>query len=363
MPPLTKIPNQQQVKERLESVLLRQASLTYGSDVSIQSLQHLSGGASRETWSFDVHLGSGETIPLILKRDPLIFHEDGRFSTVENDLGVGRIIEGRLIEMAGKVGVPVPEVAFYLTADDSTTAGFVTERMNGEALGTRILKKEEFAQARTRLAFQCGHAAARFHGIAVADLPELQVLNTEQEFDYYRRTMHDFGHPQPGFEYGLRWLEERQELAGERIALVHGDYRNGNILVDANGLQGVLDWELGHIGNPLLDLGWICVRAWRYGFYDKTVGGFGELEQLLAGYKAGGGGAVDPESVRFWEIFGTIRWGVICIFMMAKYFSGEDRSLEKAAIGRRTAETEYDLLQLIDAHGPRWRGEGTADAH
>ena len=341
------IPNQQQVAEKLELVLQEQASIAYGSGTTIADLGQLSGGASRETWSFDAVLADGQRIPLILKRDPLIFQDDGSFTTVETEMGISRLTEGLLFRLAAKAGTPAPEVPFFLEPDDRTTAGFVSHRLVGEALGARISRREQYAAARSKLAFECGFAAARFHGIPISELPEMSSLDTDQEFDHYRSNMRSYGHPQPGFEYGFRWLEERRELAGDAMALVHGDFRNGNILVDEEGLKGVLDWEMAHVGNPLLDLGWMCVPAWRYGVYDKTVGGFGDVEQLLDGYEAGGGGTVDPQAVRFWEIFGAIRWGVICMLMGFHHINGTKRSLENAAIGRRVAETEYDLLQIL----------------
>ena len=287
-------------------------------------------------------------IPLILKRDPVIYQSDGTITTEESLLGVGRATEGSLIELAGQAGVPVPGVAFYLTEDERTTAGFVTQRLDGEALGRRIVRDTAYAQARPKLAFQCGHAAARIHNISLPDLPTLKSMNMVEELAYHRDLMHAADHPYPGFEYGFRWLEERAELAGGRHTLVHGDYRNGNILVGRDGLRGVLDWELAHLGNPLIDLGWICVRSWRYGHVTKPVGGFGEISELQAGYEAGGGGQVDVEAIHYGEVFGTLRWGVLCTEMGFRHINGPHASLENAVIGRRTAETEYDLLQLVD---------------
>ncbi len=332
----------------LHAVLTDRAGEVYGAGTLVEGLVKLSAGASRETWSFDVQPADGVTVPLILKRDPVIYRPDGGFTTEQTRLGVRRKTEGRLIELAREVGVPAPRVPFYLDEDERTTEGFVTERIEGETLGRRILREEAYSKGLENLAFQCGHAAARFHTLPLGDLPELTSMTVPEEFDYYHELMNSFGHPYPGFEYGFHWLRERMELAGDRHGLSHGDFRLGNIIVGPDGLRGVLDWESAHLGNPLNDLGWICVRSWRYGHNKKPVGGFGEIEQLQSGYEAGGGPPVSAEAIRYWEIFGTLRWGILCIIMGFSHIEGPNPSLEKAAIGRRTAETEYDLLQLLD---------------
>jgi len=336
----------------LAAVLRGRVQEVYGPGTEIDGLVRLSGGASRETWSFDALLPDGKRKPLILKRDPLNEIRDGNTDGQPGGanvlLGVDRWTEGRLMQLAGEVGVPVPEVPFFLDADDRTSAGFVMQRLDGEALGRRILREDAYAQARPKLAFQCGEAAARFHDIPIDRLPELPSLTAAEALDYHQDVIDAFKQPHAGFEYGIHWLRERLELAGDRLTLVHGDFRNGNLLVDGAGLRGVLDWELGQLGNPISDLGWICIRAWRYGYYDKPVGGFGEVADLLDGYAAGGGGRVSLERLRFWEAFGCLRWGVVCMIMAFTHIDGRERSLEKVSIGRRAVEGEYDLLQLVD---------------
>ena len=332
----------------LAAVLGDRVSVEYGAGTKIDGLVRLSGGASRETWSFDAILRDGSRKPLILKRDPLDEIKEKDAFAGEVHLGVDRWTEGRLMQLAGEAGVPVPEVPFFLDADQLTSAGFVMQRLEGEALGRRILREDTLARARQKLAFQCGEAAARLHSIPHNRLPKLPNLAVPEALAYNRDVVDSFKQPHAGFEYAFHWLGERLELAGDGIGLVHGDFRNGNLLVDCGGLAGVLDWELGHMGNPLNDLGWICIRAWRYGYYDKPVGGFGEIEDLLDGYEAGGGGRVSRDALHFWEVFGCMRWGVICMTLAFTHITGKERSVEKVSIGRRAVEGEYDLLQLVD---------------
>src|SRR5690606_13599974 len=125
-----------------------------------------------------------------------------------------------------------------------------------------------------------------------------------------------------------------------------GDFRLGNLMVDQAGLAGVLDWEISKIGDPVEDLGWFCVRAWRFGS-PLPAGGMGTREALLEAYESAGGGRVDPEVPHCWELYGTLRWGLICVMQAQVHLAGLSRSMELAAIGRRVCENEWDVLGLL----------------
>jgi aminoglycoside phosphotransferase (APT) family kinase protein len=131
-------------------------------------------------------------------------------------------------------------------------------------------------------------------------------------------------------------------------ALVHGDFRNGNIMVSPeDGLVALLDWELTHIGDPMEDIGWPCVPSWRFGQHDLPVGGFGTRDAFHSAYQ-NAGGTIDPDAVRFWEILGTLKWGIMCAVLMSGAFeNGTDPSIERGSIGRRASETEIDLLRML----------------
>jgi aminoglycoside phosphotransferase (APT) family kinase protein len=148
------------------------------------------------------------------------------------------------------------------------------------------------------------------------------------------------------FELALQWLRAHLPADPPRLTLVHGDFRNGNLVVGEDGLRAVLDWEMAHLGDPMEDLGWICVNSWRFGRSALPVGGFGTREDLFAGYVEAGG-ELHAERVQFWEVFGTLKWGVICESMGHAYLSGAERNVERAAIGRRASEAEIDLLWLL----------------
>ena len=319
-------------EDRLAAVVGR----NFGTPARVEGVRRLSGGASRESWSFDAVTGDGERRALVLRRDP-----GGHAGQSE------RGVEYALLEAAGGGGVAVPAVCFLLDSEDELGSGFVMERVEGETIPRRILRDEEYARARERMARQCGELAARIHALDPATLPPLPVQTAADQVDQYRDLIDGLGEPHPAFELGLRWLDEHAPHERSGTTLVHGDFRNGNFVVDPDGIRAVLDWELAHLGDPVEDLGWLCVMSWRFGVVDRPVGGFGTVDDLLAGYRNAGGGTVDLDELRYWEALGTLKWGVICQLQASTHLTGVVRSVELAALGRRVAETEWDLLELI----------------
>ncbi len=331
-------------REDLQQQLARALTARIPGVRDVSKPRRLSGGASQETWSFDVETPHG-LLPLILRRSP-----PGKQTTQLLGTSIALETEARLIELAGEAKLPVPRVRHVLVPEDELGEGFVMERLEGETLARRILRDAEFDAVRPKLARQCGRILAGIHAIPQERLPELPVQDARAQLDQYRGIYDYFDDPRPVFELAFRFVEDH--LPGDgALTLVHGDFRNGNLMIDPAGVQGVLDWELAHRGDPMEDLGWICVNSWRFGEIDHPVGGFGSREELAAGYEAAGGAPVDLERVRFWEVVGTLKWGVICTMMLSAFRHGGDRSVERAAIGRRASETEIDLLELIAKEG------------
>ena len=306
-----------------------------GAGVRVEGLEPLVGGASRELWSFDLVAGD-ERRGCVLRRDP---------AGVEDPAGRRR--EWEVLRAAHDHGVPVPEPLWFVESDEG--AGFVMERLEGEAIARRLLRDERFAVARERLTGQLGAAMAAVHAISLAEVPSLKAPDghpAEAAVDALEAELDRAGEPHPALELGLRWLR-RNLPEPVKPGLVHGDFRTGNFLVDEDGLVAALDWELCHAGDPAEDLGWMCIRSWRFGADERPAGGFGSRDELLEAYAAAGGRDVTREELRFWEAFGNVRWGVICLVQADAHLSGAVRSLERAAIGRRTCEPEWDLLAMI----------------
>jgi aminoglycoside phosphotransferase (APT) family kinase protein len=298
----------------------------------------LSGGASQETWTFDIVHPSGN-VGAILRRAP-----QGYGASPSRAAGLDA--EAALMQLAHGAGLPSPRVMHVLEPQDGLGAGFVMTRIEGETIARKILRDEQFAKARPMLARQLGRIAAGIHGLEISKLPKLRQVTSTREIADLEREYRGFGWPRPVFELALRWLRDRDPGPSAEVTLVHGDFRHGNLIIGPDGVRAVLDWELAHLGDPMEDLGWICVNSWRFGEIDKPVGGFGTREELFEGYESAGR-RVDPERVMFWEVMGTLRWGVMCCGMMQRFRSGPDHSMERAMIGRRSSETEIDLLRLL----------------
>jgi aminoglycoside phosphotransferase (APT) family kinase protein len=308
----------------------------------VDAVAKLSGGASQETWRFDIAHPEG-AIGAILRRAP-----QGYGAAPGRAAGLGN--EAALMQLAYQAGVPSPRVLHVLQPADDLGTGFIMLRVEGETIARKILRDTAFADARPRLARQFGDIAAGIHGIAPARLPKLRAMTSGDEIAELRREVRGFGWPRPVFELALRWLADHDPGPPDEVTLVHGDFRHGNLIIGPDGVRAVLDWELAHLGDPMEDLGWICVNSWRFGEIDRPVGGFGSREEMYAGYEAAGG-KVDRDRAMFWEVMGTLRWGVMCCGMMQRFRQGPDHSMERAVIGRRASETEIDLLRLLAPRG------------
>ncbi|WP_421996939.1 phosphotransferase family protein [Reyranella sp.] len=330
----------------VRDALARAARRHFAAPATIEGLGRDSGGASRQTWRFDAVAG-GERHPLILRRDP----PSAGGAADRPATALDRATEFRVLAAAHRAGVRAPEVLFELTPEDGLGEAYVMRRVGGIAIARKLLRDPPYARARGVIAGQLGAILASIHAVDIATLPPLPHREAADGIATLRQALDTLGQPQPVFELALSWLDRRRPPPGAAPRLVHGDYRTGNYLADETGVTAILDWEGAHLGDPVEDLGWLCVKSWRFGAVDRPAGGFGSRETLWAAYEQAGGAPVDPARARWWEVFGTVRWGVICHQQAWRHLGGSVKSMELAAIGRRAVETEVDLLQLLKENG------------
>ena len=301
--------------------------------VDIENLRVLTGGASRATWAFDA-VGSHGTEQLILRAGP------------PDEIHAGMELEAAALSRAAATGAPVPRV---LAASNSAAAlgspFLVCDFVAGQTIVRKIQRALDDA-GRTALLQQCAEALAAIHRADPAGIG----LSSGDQLDQWRRELDEMGDTTAVFEWSFRWLASNRPQRIGRTVLVHGDFRMGNLIVDESRLAAVLDWELTHTGSRAEDLAWFCIRAWRFGAPASLgAGGLGSIETFLRDYEQASGTTVDRVAFHWWLVLATLRWGVICRYQAERHLSGQNRSVELATIGRRVCETEWDLLNLIEA--------------
>ena len=256
-------------------------------------------------------------------------------------------VQFRVMRIAHAHGVPVPEPVFEYEAADAMGNGYFTAFVDGETMPRKILRAADFAEARSHLTAQAGQTLALLHSMGLADLAFLdQVPDSRDPLRAQRERLDSYAESHPAIELGLRWLERNRARAPRRTFL-HGDFRTGNLMVGRDGLRAVLDWECCHNGSPAEDLGWLCTRSWRFGENDRPVGGFGMRKDLVDAYTAAGGAPIDLAEIRYWEIFGLVRWAIYNVWQAHGHVFGKRRSVTFAACGRNTSLVEYDLLMTL----------------
>ncbi len=318
--------------------LAEYCATTFGSGGKLADVQRLSGGASMESWAFSF---GGEEY--VLRRLPSGLPPDD-----DGLRGVPLSTQADIIELARAAGVTAPQVRGRLKPDDGLGEGFIMNKAEGETLPHKILGNPAFREAESRLTQQCARELATIHQIEIN--PLLQSLEYFSPADLIRvqkKKYHEIGGQMPIYEYAFHWLEQNAPDATDKY-LVHGDFRMGNLMIDQQGLSAVLDWELVRLGDPVQDLAYLCTPSWRFGHYEKAVGGFDRAESFLRAYAAASGAEVDPDRFRFWLIYSTLWWGVACMVMGQIWRSHADRSLERTVIGRRVSEVEIDLALLFE---------------
>ncbi len=303
-----------------------------------------SAGATRRTLFLTVE-SAGHTIPAVAQISGPQLMQVGM--TVED--------EAQLVRLAESAGVPVATV-LGASNDDAAVGGpvVVSKRIDGPTIPRHVLRLLDASpDVREVLIAHCGDALAKLHSADIELAPEtLPRLDAERPAESYVPQLHDtldrIDARYPVLRYGLRWLTEHLPTPAPAPTIVHGDFRNGNLIVNEAGLGAVLDWELAHIGDPMEDLAYLCMRTWRFGADDYPAGGFGSFDQLREAYESAGGTWRD-DAFRWWMTARTAWWGIGLAFQADNFLKGTSNSIVHAASGRRVVELEYDLLQLIES--------------
>jgi aminoglycoside phosphotransferase (APT) family kinase protein len=309
-----------------------------GQGVEITALRPLTSGASRQSIRFDAAAPGQPGRPYVLQREMAPGWQAGPTETGPLPMKSQAVV----LKAAREAGVPVARV--MASGEDVDGRQFiVSEWLEGEALPPKLLRDPSLKTGTARLLPDCAAALARIHTLR----PDGLGLTEQDRLAAYRARLDALDEPRPVLELGYGWLSGNRP-APAPVSVVHGDFRLGNLLVGPSGLAAVLDWELTHLGDPHEDVAWATIRAWRFDRH-RPPGVFPEPDAWVEAYnaEAGPARAIDPATLRWWQIAGTWSWAVISAMQARRHLDGWVQSLEHAVIGRRVCESEWDLLELL----------------
>ena len=323
------------------------ASAVDAERVAISKAELLSGGAVQENWHLDVLISGGPhsgAHALVLRTD----------AVARLPMSLDRSREFACIKIAHAAGVLVAEPIAECADRSVIGAPFMVQRLlPGTAQARRIVRDPNLGAFGPALAREIGGQLARIHAIrppqdALSFLPLPEPDAAGAAVAEMRRALDMASEARPALEYVLSWLLAHKP-APRATALVHGDFRTGNYLVENGRLTGILDWEFCHWGDPREDLGWFAARCWRFGNDGLAAGGIATRADLLEGYNANGDPPISESELAFWEILGAARWAAIALLQGQRFLTGGERSLELALTGLMPAEMEFDTLEAIAA--------------
>jgi aminoglycoside phosphotransferase (APT) family kinase protein len=334
--------------ETLKTRLAPYLTEVSGAPATITSVQPLAGGASRDMWLVEATL-NGKPEKLVLRRD---------LPTTMLEQALTREQEFKLMQAADESGIKVAKPR-YLCTDASVLDApfFIMNFVEGVSIGRRVVQLPELETAREKLPEQMAEQLAKIHQIdtikhrlGFLPVPRLAHNPVQEAIQQGRDALKKLSIDHPAFEFALRWAEQHAPKS-ERTTFLHGDFRIGNLIINEQGLQAVADWEFGHMGDPHEELGYCCMRDWRFGMGKRRVGGVGDREPFLAAYERYSGTRVDRKAVDYWEFLGNLRWAIICMSQANRHLSGREPNVELASLGRRSAEMQFEMLKLIEQMG------------
>ena len=316
-----------------------------GGPVTVRALEPLGGGACQDNYRVDVTFAAGELVGdrvLVLRSD-----------AVRSLPGsINRKDEFAVINAAVRAGVKAPAARFL--AHDLVRPGahaYFLDWAEGTAIGRRVLRDADLAEARRGLGRTLAIELAKIHTITPADASVPLAPAVPDILAFTRTMVESMREARPALFLALHWLEQNP-MEGDEITLVHGDYRTGNFMVTPQGLSAILDWEFAHWGTPSWDIAWITMRNWRFGGNKLAVGGFARREEFHEVYEQHSGRKISHKNVHYCEILANVRWAAGCSHQGERYLSGQETDLELIAIPRRGVEMEFEALRLIEKGAP-----------
>lgn len=261
---------------------------------TVTRFERTPGGASRGTWLVDVTHADGRVEELVVRRDL----GDGPLS--KTDISLAR------------------EATLYraLNGTDVALPGLLAIAPDGQALlMRRVAGSPDLATCPPEVVPEVANSfveeLARLHRVdpASLDLPGFGVPASTADhalvdLDLWEGIFRGrVRRPAPLIRYAFRWLRAHPPAEVARTVVCHGDVGPGNFLFQQGRVTALLDWEFAHLGDAMDDIAWLTIRGQ----------GFGDSPAVLRHYSAASGIAVNPSSVRYYQVLVLVRMAVACM--------------------------------------------------
>lgn len=286
----------------IDQTLVDILSKEYNTEASVGGLTRLKGGFSREIWSFDVQL-PGRSHELILCKD------SGKGAVEKGKESLDRVQEFQLLKHLKQSDVPVPGVVCANSQFGETEYAYIImERVAGDTDVLPLIKDPLYISQHQDFSRQMASILLAIHVSPISReiFPNDDKANeniASREIERWTHSLQSMpGSLTPTLLKALNWLHGTTPPKTDQLALVHGDYRVGNLIYGNEGIRTVLDWEMAHIGDPLEDVSWAQLPSWT-----GKPGGLVECDDWCNQYAEVAGHPIDVDALRVWDVISAIK--------------------------------------------------------
>lgn len=342
MSPEATLQSRDDMPERIRAYIAER--LPDAQELRLEAMQRIAVGWSHETWLFDAHwIDSGEHLSqgFCLRRDPgnaLLRHL--------SDLGD----QFQVLKGLEATPLPTPRAFWYEPTPDVLGAPFIVmEKVQGSCpspWGREGRRFYQEAAARGRLSASFTETLATLHtldwraaGLDFLGVPELGTEFALREVAKWRGLIEASEHePEPIMTDLICWLEANAPST-DRLALVHGAYRTGNLLIHDDHISAVLDWELQTIGDPMYDVAYVLSDLNREG--SELLSNLVERQDFYRRYEAATGLAIDEDACRYYQILYAMRSAAFWMSASGLYAAGQSDDV-------RLARTAWSVSVVLE---------------
>ena len=313
-------------------------------DIKFSNWVQTAVGWSHETYVFDADWtidGRAHRLGYCVRKDPGtgLLRE---LSSLEEQYKVLKALE--------RASAPTPK-GYWYEADTSILGGpfLGMEKVAGEAVNPWSRVGKQFyaeAAARGKLPRSFVEALAGLHNLdwRAAGLDFLGVPGSGKDFalreiaKWEGLIAQSIQKPEPVLTEVLMWLKANAPSV-QRLALVHGAYRTGNLMIHNDAISSVIDWELQVIGDPMYDVTYVLSDLNREG--SPLLSCVIEKDFFIDYYQQLTGLTIDFEACRYYQVLYMMRTAAFWLSASGLFAEGRSKDL-------RLARTTYSVPVVLD---------------